>query len=253
MIKVSCEEPLGYGSTISFNINGRKFTGVLDGLPDKTYIFPRGTLISSIEADLKCSLKEFFSKTLGTQVLKYKGQYWPEEPLENLKIVLKALEGHTDKKVEFEKPLKDNSRIKFITPGRTYHSYVNYTSYTGAFIWIEDDSISPDRLVRKLCGKGIKEVYFEAGAEIISSGQWPFSTLKDLEKVLDYINEHDYLGTQKPVNNPIKQQQNGNEIKLQRTKGVIRKGTVPEGSRICSKINAATISIQPIENTAISG
>lgn len=90
MIKISYEEPLVYGSTISFNINGKKFSGTLDGLSDKTYIFSNIALISSIEADLKCSLKEFFSKTLGTQVLKYKGQCWPEESLENLKKVLRA-------------------------------------------------------------------------------------------------------------------------------------------------------------------
>lgn len=125
--------------------------------------------------------------------------------------------------------------------------------YYTAFIWIEDD-ITPDQLMINLCGETIQEVYSNAGATITSPGNWPYSTLEDLEKVLDYINEKCHYNTQKPINNPIKQQQqNGNEIKLQRTKGIIRSGKVPKGCGICSKIHKATISSRPLENSAISG
>lgn len=256
MIKISYEEPLGYGSTISFNINGRKFTGTLDGFSDKTYIFPRGTLISSIEADLKYSLKEFFSKTLGTRVLKYKDQCWPEEPLENLKKVLRAMEESTEiKGVEFEKPLGEKSKVTFITSYGVYESTVNTVQNPYAFIWLKagNSDYIIDRIMRNLCGESIKRVYSRAGATIVGTGIWPYSTLEDLEKVLDYINEECLHSIQNSINNPIKQQQNGNEIKLQRTKGIIRSGKVPKGCGICGKIHKATISSRPLKNSAISG
>lgn len=251
MIRISYDEPLGYGSTISFNINGRKFTGVIEGFSDKTYIFPRGTLISSIEADLKCSLKEFFSDTLRTSIFKYKDQCWPKETLQNLKLVLKAME-NVVKGVEFEKPLKDKSKVTFLTPTGIINAHVNSYNQKTSYIWIEDGT-TPDNLMLTLCDETIKSVYHNAGATIASSGEWPFSTLKDLVKVLDYINEKCHYNVQKLINTPIKQQQNGNEIKLQRPKDIIRSGKVPKGCGIRGKIHKATISSRPLENSAISG
>lgn len=259
MIKVSYEEPLGYGSTISFNINGRKFTGTLYGFSDKTYIFPRAggkNLVSTIENDLRDNLKNFFSKVLETPLDKYKTQYWPEESIENLKKVLKAMEESARVKgVEFEKPLGEKSKVTFITSYGVYESTVNTVQNPYAFIWLNEGNSGNliDKIMRNLCGESIRRVYSRAGAAITRNGTWPYSTLEDLEKVLDYINEECLHSVQKPINNPIKQQQNGNEIKLQRTKGIIRSGKVPKGCGICGKIHKATISSRPLENSAISG
>ena len=45
---------------------------------------------------------------------------------------------------------------------------------------------------------------------------------------------------------------NENEIKLQRTKAVISRGTVPAGYRIRSKVHKTAISIQPLSYTEIA-
>lgn len=54
------------------------------------------------------------------------------------------------------------------------------------------------------------------------------------------------------INNNLKQNENGNEIKLQRAKAVISRGTVPTGYRICSKVHKTAISIQPLSHTEIT-
>jgi hypothetical protein len=252
MIKISYKEPLKRNFTVSFSINGKTLKGKIQGDYSNYYISPStDELVPFIEEIIGYDLKSFYSKILKTSLDKYSCQYWPEESLENLKIVLKALEEYFRvKRVEFEKPLKDESKVKFITPHGIFNSHVSVDSFGTAFIWIEDTATDPETLVQDLCGESIEKVYSNAGAEITCPGGWPFSTLKDLEKVLDYINKKCRCETS--TINSIKQQ-NGNEIKLQRTEGVIRKGTVPKGSGICGKIHKATISSRLLENTAIFG
>ena len=50
----------------------------------------------------------------------------------------------------------------------------------------------------------------------------------------------------------LKKNENENEIKLQRTKAVISRGTVPAGYRIRSKVHKTAISIQPLSYTEIA-
>lgn len=218
MIKISYEEPLGYGSTISFNINGKRFEGEIHGIGDSRYVSPSSIeLIDALVENLNDELRNFFSKTLGTPVNKYLYQLWPEESIKNLKKVLRAMEKSTEiKGVEFEKPLGEKSKVTFITSYGVYESTVNTVRNPYAFIWLNEGNSTRivDKIMRNLCGESIKRVYSRAGATIVRTGVWPYSTLEGLEKVLDYINEKCHYNVQKPINNPIKQQQNGNEIKL---------------------------------------
>lgn len=54
-------------------------------------------------------------------------------------------------------------------------------------------------------------------------------------------------------NNQLKIKENGNAIKLQRTKASIRRGEVPAGSRICSKIHKAAVSSQHLGYKQVIG
>ena len=54
-----------------------------------------------------------------------------------------------------------------------------------------------------------------------------------------------------PVNKQKRKNIKTNEIKLQRTKAVISRGTVPTGCRIRCKVNKATVSGQPLSYTEI--
>lgn len=227
MIKISYDEPLSCGSPILFNINEYRIEAeITKSISRGNYylLFKDPNPITLIEKEIGTNIKDFFSKILRTNKEKYKSQYWPEEPLENLKKVLRAMETEV-KGVEFEKPLRNRSKVTFLLPKGIINSHVNSSNQKTGFIWIED-VITPDQLMITLCGETIKTVYSNAGTTTTSLGSWPCSTLEDLEKVLDYINEKCHYNVQKPINNPIKQQQNGNEIKLQRTKGIIRSGKV---------------------------
>lgn len=64
-----------------------------------------------------------------------------------------------------------------------------------------------------------------------------------------YISEEEAysLKEQSILNN----QKNGNEIKLQRAKAIIKRGTIPTGYRIRSKVHKTAISSQPLSYTGI--
>lgn len=65
-----------------------------------------------------------------------------------------------------------------------------------------------------------------------------------------YVREKEI--SNKVINNQNeKTKKNGNEIKLQRTKVVISRGTVPTGYRICSKVHKTAISSQPLSYTEV--
>lgn len=79
----------------------------------------------------------------------------------------------------------------------------------------------------------------------------PFLIAKNKEKLkemLDFINNSAI--TVKFDDKPINQEHY--VTKLQRTKALIRRAEVPKGSRVCSKINKAAISIQPLGYTICS-
>lgn len=68
-----------------------------------------------------------------------------------------------------------------------------------------------------------------------------------LKEMLDFINDLAMVDTVKFNDKPINQEHY--VIKLQRTKALVRRAEVPKGSRVCSKINKAAISIQPLSHT----
>lgn len=81
----------------------------------------------------------------------------------------------------------------------------------------------------------------------------PLLTAKNKEKLkemLDFINNLTIVETVKFDDKPINQEHY--VAKLQRTKALIRRAEVPKGSRVCSKINKAAISIQSLGYTICS-
>ena len=67
-----------------------------------------------------------------------------------------------------------------------------------------------------------------------------------------YVYEYEVESTLINIQEEKNLKKNENEIKLQRTKAVISRGTVPAGYRICSKVHKTAISIQPLSYTEIA-
>lgn len=77
-----------------------------------------------------------------------------------------------------------------------------------------------------------------------------------LKEMLDFINalSSTESATEAVINTIDKESLNQKNYvaKLQRTKALIRRAEVPKGSRVCSKINKAAISIQSLGYTICS-
>ena len=67
-----------------------------------------------------------------------------------------------------------------------------------------------------------------------------------------YVHEYEVESTLINIQEEKNLKKNENEIKLQRTKAVISRGTVPAGYRIRSKVHKTAISIQPLSYTEIA-
>jgi hypothetical protein len=67
-----------------------------------------------------------------------------------------------------------------------------------------------------------------------------------------YVYEYEVESTLINIQEEKNLKKNENEIKLQRTKAVISRGTVPAGYRIRSKVHKTAISIQPLSYTEIT-
>lgn len=67
-----------------------------------------------------------------------------------------------------------------------------------------------------------------------------------------YVYEYEVESTLINIQEEKNLKKNENEIKLQRTKAVISRGTVPAGYRIRSKVHKTAISIQPLSYTEIA-
>lgn len=99
--------------------------------------------------------------------------------------------------------------------------------------------------LNKLCSMTIKEL-----TKKFSGKPREILIAKDKEKLremLDFINDLATVETVKFDDKPINQEHY--VVKLQRTKASVRRAEVPKGSRVCSKINKAAISIQPLSHT----
>lgn len=99
--------------------------------------------------------------------------------------------------------------------------------------------------LNKLCSMTIKEL-----TKGFSGKPREILIAKDKEKLremLDFINDLATVETVKFDDKPINQEHY--VVKLQRTKASVRRAEVPKGSRVCSKINKAAISIQPLSHT----
>lgn len=96
--------------------------------------------------------------------------------------------------------------------------------------------------LNKLCSMTIKELTKEFSGkprEILIA-----KNKEKLREMLDFINDLATVETVKFDDKPINQEHY--VVKLQRTKASVRRAEVPKGSRVCSKINKAAISSQPL-------
>lgn len=175
--------------------------------------------------------------------------------------------------IEFDLPLKEKSIITFVINNNVYKCRpINVGGYYVSLIndeflenGIEKKDLFHDKFVQLIfdetLGKPPKKYYEEIFPDQSFSGCWPESTLKELEKVLlkmrEDFDKKEYKPTldkieHKPITKQLKTKENGNEIKLPRTKSIISRGTVPTGYRIRSKVHKTAISIQPLSHTKIT-
>lgn len=108
-------------------------------------------------------------------------------------------------------------------------------------------------------GYAIDSCNYGHGADSYSydeyGNKFPASPIRDKlyiteEAALPYTN-HKKVDTL-PKNNNKQSKTKGYEIRLQKTSPLISRGTVPEGSRICSRIHETAISIKPLSHTEIT-
>lgn len=267
MNKIDYSTPLKHGSRVCFQINGCAYNGIVTSSPlEDCYVciteMIKDGKSTPIEGNRKpivwCIFYAFgydypedcYKEILGKDKFPA-GKIWPESSLEDLEKVLshmKRVSECTSKKREIkEKPGEGLLRSEYFRfrvgdtinykniPHKIIGYYFlggfnNYHSVYGYVIYGPQGSHDGSRYGYDMYGKRLTPTsrcdcwYInEASAEVLT------------------------------INNKQKIKKDGNEIKLQRTKAVIRRGEVPKGCRICSKIHKTAISVKPLSNTAIFG
>lgn len=190
--------------------------------------------VDNIFNPLNKSAKEYYFNILGYS----NSGHWPETSLEDLEKVLLQMQRDYKKTKRNVKTTIDFSKFRFrigdtITYEKTQHKICAY--YFSEFNNYElDYGYVIDGIPYGHDGNDYG--YDENGVPVV------FSDIEDKF----FIEEDEAL----PYN--VKQlKTNENEIKLQRTKAVISRGTVPTGYRVRSKVNKTTISSQPLSYTKI--
>lgn len=158
--------------------------------------------------------------------------------------------------IEYSLPLRVDSVVVFNVDGVITRGII---SKGGRGVYINlGSNHGPDHiesLFVHMCDHSMIETYYILGIPIDKCECWISCTIEELTKVLEYMKskcEPSLTIIEESVQNHLKEHYHGNEIKLQRTKAVIKRGTVPTGCRIRCKVNKTSISSKPLEYTAIS-
>lgn len=196
-----------------------------------------------------------FDKTLGKPPKEYYEEIfpdqsfsgcWPESTLKELEKVL------TQMKKDFEilnqrKPILQFDRFRFrigdiILYEKTKHKILGYY-FSEGFNNYKRYGYVIDNIAYGHDGNNLG--YDEYGNKLV---------FDDKEEDKWFIRE-DLASPIKnnQINNNLKQNENGNEIKLPRTKSIISRGKVPEGHRICCKVYKTAISVKSLSYSTIFG
>lgn len=257
MYKIKWNDPLGSGernSIIEFFIGDKKYFGKIheDNRKWFIYSFTDGLLhedfVDLVFKPLGMSPKEYYKHVLGPD---FGGQgKWPVAYPEDLGKVLINMKRDYEKINESEKKsILDFSKFRFkigdiiLYKGKSHRivgyyfssGFNNFKDYFGYVIktdncWHDGSSCGYDEYGNHLPSDGSADKYYIQECEVEPSSE-----------------------SQLTSNNQLKIKENGNAIKLQRTKAFIRRGKVPAGSRICSKIHKAAVSSQHLGYKQVIG
>lgn len=258
MYKITWNDPFGPGernSIVEFFIGDKKYYGKIHEDNSKWFIysFTDGLLhenfVDLVFKPLGMSPKEYYKHVLGPD---FDGHgKWPvARPGDFYKVLVNMRRAYeTINESEKKKPILDFSKFRFrvgdtiLYDGKPrlivgYYFDLGFNNFGHNFGYvIKTDGCWHD---------GASHGYDEYGNHLPSDG----STDKY------YIYEWETKPsseTQLTSNNQLKIKENGNAIKLQRTKASIRRGEVPAGSRVCSKIHKAAISGQCLSYKQVIG
>lgn len=251
MYKIKFDQPLEKGSIIKFTINNEEYQGkvildenkyyVICDTPD-TYHYE---FVDKVFEPLNQTPKEYYKSIFKEE--SFSG-CWPETPLRHLATVLIQMQKDFEKlnKPSKKKPTLNFSRFRFRI-GDTiifrkkeykivgYYFSEGFNNFNESYGYVIEGY--PDG------HKGQSFSYNEFGERL------EYYSKEDRY----YVNEKKAELSNKSITNQLKTIENGNEIKLSRTKTLIIRGEVPEGCRICSKVHKAAVSIKPLSHTAITG
>lgn len=167
---------------------------------------------------------------------------------------IKELMGLPKPFIEYNSPLKEGEKVIFNAnnvrlEGCIKHPmsgtyYIKFTPHDETCITLFKDILKIEWGDRK---KFVSDLDIEPRGGVFPE----VSTLEDLETVLQAMQKRYNDLYNKNQVKPLKQTQ-GYEIRLQKTSPLISRGTVPEGSRICSRIHETAISIEPLSHTEIT-
>lgn len=156
--------------------------------------------------------------------------------------------------IEYSLPLKVSSGIVFKIDSTIIGGVIK-TGGRGVYVYLEGnhDTDNIDSLFVHTCGHGIIETYHILDIPTNTTECWITCTIEELTKVLEYMKSK----CEPPLTiieeqSPLKENYYGSEIKLQRTKAAIKRGTVPTGCRIRCTVHKTSISSKPLEYTTIS-
>lgn len=261
MYKIEFDLPLEKDSIVTFTINndiykcnlassyGYFYISLIkdkflkDGLDEKT-IFHYNFVCRIFDDTLGKSAKDYYK-----EIFPYEGfnGTWPETSLKDLEKVLIKMQEDFEKlnKPSKKKPKLNFSRFRFrigdtIVFRKKEYKIVGYyfsegfNNFNESYGYVIEGY--PDG------HKGQSFSYNEFGEQ---SKYYP-------KEDKYYVNEKKAEISNKSITNQLKTIENGNEIKLPRTKTLVVRGEVPEGCRICSNVNKTAISIQSLSNTTIS-
>lgn len=156
--------------------------------------------------------------------------------------------------IEYNSPLKEGEKVIFNANNVRLEGYVRHPmskTYYIKFTHHDETCLTLFKDILKIEWGDRKKFVSDLDIEP-RGGVFPeVSTLEDLETVLQAMQKRYNNLYNKNQVKPLKQTQ-GYEIRLQKTSPLISRGTVPEGSRICSRIHETAISIEPLSHTEIT-
>lgn len=247
MNRVEFTLPLKIGSTVRFYIDDTIYEGDVM-MYSSTSVFiihsdptiTQGEFVRKVFSPLQILPDEYYKQVLGKKC----AGLWPESSIGDLEKILRTMRVDYSSPRLTDKPTIDFSKFRFkvgdyVTYSGKKHKIVGYyfPGKVNDYIHNYGYVISGPKGIHDGTGYG-----FDEHCRPLK----PISTSNCL-----FVYEEEVEASSQP-NNHKNKKQNGNEIKLQKTRSIISRGTVPAGCRVCCKVHKTAVSIKPLGYTEVS-